>query len=141
MVFGIDDAIAAGLKIIDKFIPDPAQKMKAEADLRESIMETNRGQMEVNKQEAAHKSVFVAGWRPGMGWVGVAAMGYQFLLHPLLLWGWTFMQAKDWIPKELPPPPAADAGPLFAVVTGMLGLGGMRSFDKMKKTVTDSIRG
>ena len=89
-------------------------------------------QIEVNKTEAQHSSVFVAGWRPAIGWIGAAAMAYQFLLYPLMLWGWTYLQGMGWIPKELTPPPVLDADQLWVILSGILGIAGMRSFEKSK---------
>jgi len=74
MAFGIDDAIAAGLKVIDKFVPDPAAKAKAEAELRADLLASDRAQMEVNKAEAQTGSLFIGGWRPAIGWVLAAAV-------------------------------------------------------------------
>jgi len=95
--------------------------------------------MEVNKAEAGHKSIFVAGWRPFIGWVGGFAMVYQFIGYPMMLWGWSLLQANGIVPADLSPPPMIDGSNLWPIVTGMLGIGGMRSFDKAKKTQTDKI--
>ena len=133
---------------------------KLQIALQEKTLEVGlmQGQIETNKAEAQHGSIFVAGWRPFIGWVGGAALAYQFLLYPLLIWGWSLLQAGEIIPCHLDPaaamelikasgskvatectftaPPPLPADALFAIVTGMLGIGGMRSFDKMKKTDT-----
>jgi hypothetical protein len=61
MAFGIDDAIAAGLKIADKFIPDPAAKAKFESELRADLLKWDGSQTAVNQAEAANPSMFVAG--------------------------------------------------------------------------------
>ena len=63
MSFGIDDAIAAGMKVLDKFIPDPEAKAKAETALRDSLLSWDKAQSDVNAVEAANASVFVSGWR------------------------------------------------------------------------------
>lgn len=125
MAFGIDDAIAAGLKVLDKFIPDPAAKAKAEAELRESLMAWDRGQMDVNKAEAAHSSLFVAGWRPWIGWVCGVALAFQFVLSPVAVW------ASTAIGYPLPAPPKLDDS-LWQLMTGMLGIAGLRTYEKMK---------
>lgn len=81
---------------------------------------------ETNIAEAQHRSIFVAGWRPMIGWMGAAAMGYNFIGYPLLLWAnsiWNFAPSV---------PPMVESGELFAIVTGMLGIAGMRSFEKFK---------
>ena len=116
--------------LLDKFIEDKDQKNKlaheiatmAEKQMHEQVM----AQLEVNKAEAQHRSIFVAGWRPFIGWTcGVALMAH-FVLFP----------ATDFIVAymgyEIPPMPAFDMESLMTVLLGMLGLGGMRSFEKFK---------
>ena len=125
MAFGIDGAIAAGLKVIDKFVPDPAAKAKAEAELRADLMASDRAQMEVNKAEAASGSVFVAGWRPAIGWVCAAAVAYTYLLVPVGMW-LSFL-----VGKPIAKPPVLDAN-LWELMFAMLGLGGLRTFEKIK---------
>lgn len=93
------------------------------------IAEQNNAQAEVNKAEATNASLFVAGWRPAIGWVGALALFYQFILYPLLCW----------IPGiETPPVPNSDA--LYPLIMGMLGIGTLRSFDKLKGTDTKSLK-
>lgn len=125
MAFGLDDAVAAGLKVIDKFVPDPAARAKAEADLRADLLASDRAQMEVNKAEAASGSVFVSGWRPAIGWVLAAAVAYTYLLVPLGVWlGFV-------IGKPLPKPPVLD-GNLWELMFALLGMGGLRTLEKLK---------
>jgi uncharacterized membrane protein YphA (DoxX/SURF4 family) len=76
--------------------------------------------------------MFVSGWRPAIGWIGVLAMAYQFLLYPLFQWGWKWAQATGWIPAGLEPPPVLDADQLWVILSGILGIAGMRSFEKTK---------
>jgi hypothetical protein len=137
---GIGSIIEGVGKIADDLITSDEERGKLALQERALDAELVKGQLEINKAEAQHKSVFVAGWRPFIGWVGGLAMAYQFLLYPLMAWGWAFMKAKGWIPGDLKPPPVFESGPLFAIIAGMLGIGGMRSFDKLKKTQTDKIR-
>ena len=103
-------------------------------DLEEKRIDqaTDLAQIEVNKVEAASSSIFVSGWRPAIGWIGVAAMGYQFLAYPLFQWGWKWAQASNWIPAGLEPPPVLDADQLWVILSGILGIAGMRSFEKTK---------
>jgi hypothetical protein len=93
---------------------------------------TDLAQVEVNKIEAASSSTFVAGWRPAVGWVGVLGLAYQFLGYPLMQWVWSFGQGMDWIPKGLNPPPDLATDQLMVLLSGLLGFGGMRSFEKHK---------
>jgi hypothetical protein len=76
--------------------------------------------------------VFVSGWRPAIGWIGVAAMAYQFLLYPLFQWAWKYLQAMGWVPVGMDPPPVLDADQLWVILSGILGIAGMRSFEKTK---------
>tara|TARA_B000000557_G_scaffold230042_1_gene202549 strand:+ start:99 stop:494 length:396 start_codon:yes stop_codon:yes gene_type:complete len=116
--------------LLDKFIEDKDQKNKlaheiatmAEKQMHEQVM----GQLEVNKAEAQHRSIFVAGWRPFIGWTcGIALMAH-FVLFPAT----DFVVA--YMGYEIPPMPAFDMESLMTVLLGMLGLGGMRSFEKFK---------
>lgn len=125
MAFGIDDAIAAGLKILDKFIPDPAQKSQAEGELRDALIKWDNSQTEINKAEATSASIFVAGWRPWIGWVCGSALAYQYVLTPIVMW----LSAIAGF--QFPEPPKLDAE-LWQLMTGMLGMAGLRTYEKMK---------
>ncbi len=94
-----------------------------DAKIAELTAQQNIAQTEVNKQEAKG-NWFQAGWRPAIGWVGAIALCYQFLIYPLLLW------TLDDMAKA---PPAMEADELYVIITGMLGIAGMRSFDKIKR--------
>tara|TARA_R110002051_G_C8477267_1_gene461048 strand:- start:148 stop:519 length:372 start_codon:yes stop_codon:yes gene_type:complete len=104
---------------VDKFTLDKQEKA-------ELIAEINKAQLEVNKVEAGHTSMFVAGWRPFTGWVCSFALLYHFILQPLL----TFILHTKGILVVLP---EFDMGTLTTILLGMLGLGGMRSFEKVQK--------
>ena len=78
-------------------------------------------QSEINKVEAQHRTIFVAGWRPFIGWVCGFALAYNFVLRDLLIW---FVG-----PEQVPP--ALQMEHLMTVLVGMLGLGGMRTFEKL----------
>lgn len=93
-------------------------------------------QLEVNQAEARHNSIFVAGWRPAIGWVGAFAMFYQFLLYPLLTWFWSYGQAAGYLSTEITSPPTLPADALWVIISGILGIAGMRSFDKKKNIDT-----
>lgn len=125
MAFGIDDAIAAGLKIIDKFVPDPAAKARAEADLRAALLAWDQGQAATNAAEAGSGNWFVAGWRPWIGWVCGLALAVQFVVGPLAVW------AFDVTGHPIQAPPPLD-DMLWELMFGMLGLGGLRTFEKIR---------
>jgi hypothetical protein len=125
MAFGLDDAIAAALKVLDKFIPDPATKVQAENELRDAMLRWDESQSKINEIEAAHANVFVAGWRPFIGWTCGAAFAYHYVLQPILL----FVVALLGISPTLP---AFSMESLLTVLLGLLGLGGLRTYEKYR---------
>ena len=125
MSFGIDDAIAAGLKVLDKFVPDPEARVKAEAALRDSLQSWDKQQNDVNAVEAANPNVFVSGWRPFIGWTCGLALAYQYVVAPVVFWvAMTFNVLIE-------APPKLDET-LWQLVFAMLGMGGLRTFEKVK---------
>ncbi len=108
--------------LLDKFIEDKDKKNAIAFELatmaEKHAQELAKGQLEVNKTEAAHKSLFVAGWRPAIGWICGLALLYSTILSPILgIW------------FTVPP---VDSSLLTTVLMGMLGLGTMRSYDRVK---------
>lgn len=126
-------------QIADDLITTDKERLDAELELRRLGLEERKidaglvqGQLEVNRAEAASSSLFVAGWRPAIGWIGAIALGYQFLAYPLLVWIWTLLQARAWVPAGLQPPPMLDTDALWVVLSGMLGIAGLRTAEKVK---------
>ena len=117
-----------GKTLLDRFIPDPEAKRAAEAEFLKMAMDGELkqtiAQLEINAREATHASVFVAGWRPAFGWCGALGFLYATIGQPLLAWG---AAIKGW-----PAPPALNLDLLWVVVTGLLGIGGLRTFEKTK---------
>jgi hypothetical protein len=105
---------------VDKFTLDKEEKAQL-------IQEINKAQIEVNKIESGSSSLFKSGWRPFVGWTCGVALCYHFVLQPFL----TFVLFAIGKPMELP---VFDMSTLTTVLFGMLGLGGMRSFEKTKKS-------
>lgn len=130
--FAVGGIVEGVGKIADDLFTSDEERLRAEIDLKRLDVDVALGQMAVNEAEAQHASLFVAGWRPAIGWVGASAMAYQFLLYPLMVWGWSFMQAKGWVPGDLKPPPMLDTEALWVILSGMLGIAGMRSVEKVK---------
>jgi hypothetical protein len=124
-MFGIDDAIAAGLKVLDKFIPDSGEKAKAEGELRTALLQWDQGQMAVNAKEAENANLFVSGARPYIVWVCGAAFSWHFVLAPITNY---FMVAFGHKAIEVP----FDINSLMTVLLGLLGLGGLRTYEKIK---------
>ena len=125
MAFGIDDAIAAGLKVLDKFVPDPAAKAKAESELRDALLSWDKQQTDVNAIEAANSNVFVSGWRPAIGWSCAFAFAFLYVVSPII--SWVLLLFGKNVPM-----PAFNADALMSMTFGMLGLAGMRSWEKSK---------
>lgn len=103
---------------------------ETQAKIKQKILEIESAaklaQLKINETEARSGSLFIAGWRPSIGWVCSMALGYQFILYPILLWA---NLAFHW---GIINPPALNVDGLFPLVMGMLGMGGLRSFDKVK---------
>lgn len=143
-MFGIDDIIGVGLKLIDKFVEDPTEAAKAKARLmemnHEEVMATLQAdkelavsQIEVNKEEAKSQSLFVAGWRPALGWVLVSAFAINFIVFPITGWAFGIFKALGWIAasSELVLP-VLDMATMLPVLGGILGLGTFRTYEKIK---------
>lgn len=125
-----------GEKLIDRLWPNPTEREAAKLRLFE-LQQTGElaklgiekdlaiGQMAINKQEASHTSIFVAGWRPFIGWVCGSAFAYHFIIQPLL----AFLFAASGHSVILP---AFEMGELTTVLIGILGLGVFRTTEKIK---------
>jgi len=117
--------------LLDKFIPDADEKARIAHELatmgEKHAQELALAQIEVNKAEAASGSIFKGGWRPAVGWVCASAFAYHFVLQPILL----FVVALTG--TELPTLPEFDMGTLLPVLGGMLGIGGLRTYEKQKR--------
>lgn len=117
-----------GKAVIDRFVPDPAKKAEAEMEMlrmaADGDLKQFLAQMEINAREAMSPSVWVAGWRPGFGWCGCAGFLYATIAQPLLAW---VAAIKGW-----PVPPLLNMDLLWVVITGLLGIGGLRTTEKIK---------
>ena len=122
--------------VIDKLFPDASASAEAKLKLfdmqqagefkaLDADLQMALGQIETNKAEAQSSSLFVSGWRPAVGWVCVLALMWVFLLHPALTWGLAIAGHPMTLPN-----PAEDH--LFELLTGLLGLGGFRTFEKVR---------
>lgn len=137
MAFPLLALFDIGTKLINKLIPDPQAKAAAQLELARLqqtgelaalAAETDlaKGQQAINLAEASSENLFVAGWRPFIGWTCGAAFAYHFILQPLL----AFLFSAAGHPIQLP---VFQMGELSTVLMGMLGLGGLRTFEKIKK--------
>ena len=137
-------AFDIGKVLIGRIWPDPNQQaeqlfrleeLKQKGDLAQlnAMVVSLQGQLQINAVEAAHKSIFVAGWRPFVGWVGGFSLAYAGILEPLMrfianLAGYTGAF------------PVIETASTLTILMGMLGMGGMRSFDKKNGTQTDKVK-
>lgn len=140
-------AIIGGLNIdgvLSRFFPskEKAQEFKAtmeqellrqEGEITKAALAAQSAQIEVNKQEAASSSIFIAGWRPFIGWVCGSALVIQYIVSPMLPWTATV------IGFTVPPIPSLDDS-LWQLMAGMLGLGGMRTFERIKGVHRTSLK-
>lgn len=132
----VPDALNAAVKFLDRIIPDPEAKAKAILELKKEEnaqalqemtleLQAMQAQTSINQEEARSGDKFASRWRPFVGWICGFAFAYHFILQPLL----AFSMASFGHKVELP---AFDMDVLNTVLMGMLGLGGMRSFEKLK---------
>lgn len=126
----ITNLIAPVTGLLDKFIEDKDQKNALAHEIatlaEKQAHEAQLAQIEVNKAEAQHRSIFVAGWRPFTGWVTAISLAYHFIALPFILF------ATALVGIEVPELPSFDMETLTTILLGMLGLGGLRSFEKYK---------
>lgn len=124
--------------IIEKIFPDANKKLDAQEAKTAVLaaMEEMRikgefelvlGQLQINAEEAKSSSVFVAGWRPFIGWVCGVALGYYYVAQPFLIWGFSIFDINTTMPT-------LELGELMTLLLGMLGLAGMRSYDKQSES-------
>ena len=122
--------IGPATQLIDKFVEDKDKKNELAHEIatmaERHAQELAKGQLEINKEEAKHRSIFVSGWRPSVGWVCSIAMAYHFVFQPLIIFG------VGMAGMEIPELPKFDMNSLMTVLMGMLGLGGLRTYEKAK---------
>src|SRR3990167_102818 len=127
-------AFQLGGKILDRFFPDPAKRAEAQielvklqqtGELAHLAAETDlaKGQIAINVEEAKHSSFWVAGWRPCVGWVGAAGLAYAAILEPML----RFLATLLGYTGAFPP---LDTTITMQILLGLLGLGGLRTWEK-----------
>jgi len=121
----IGDIIGLVGTIAKKFIKDKdkIEEFKHEVDM--SLTQMDLAQMEVNKVEAAHSSIFVSGWRPSVGWVCSISMALEFIIRPIVQWGLDIAGKAILLPS-------LDTESLYPILMGLLGLGTLRTYEKFK---------
>ena len=115
--------------VLDRVIPDKNGAEKAKQEIERTLVENanqlNLAQLAVNKAEAEHRSVFVAGWRPMIGWSCAIGIFWLFVGHPLVV----YFDAMDGV---VSPIPTIDHDILLELTFAMLGMAGLRTFEKLK---------
>ena len=136
-ITGLGAIFDFGSKVIDKIFPDKDAANKAKLEMLklqqdgafkelEMEFELAKNQSAINIEEAKNQNVFVSGWRPAVGWVCVLAYAFNYLMLPLANW------AVQFADKSAPAIVALDTGELTTLLFGMLGIGGLRTFEKIK---------
>lgn len=146
-ITGVGSVVEAVGKAADSLFTSDKERLDAANESRKLDIEAQRidaglltGQQEINKVEAAHASIFVAGARPAVMWVCVAGLAYQYLLYPMLLWGWSLAQAFGYLNPVAVAPPALDLQDLLVILTGALGMSGYRTYERTKGVERNNIR-
>ncbi len=116
---GITETVKGVAEVVDKFIETPDEKAAFKTVMAKMAQEPGLAQVELNKIGAAHRSVFIAGWRPFIGWVCGIGLAFAFLVNPVLQW--TLGQSGPELPLDI----------ILELVLGMLGLAGLRTVEKL----------
>ena len=129
--------IGPATKLLGKFIEDKDTKNKLAHQIasmaQKHANELAKGQIDINKEQAKHPSIFVSGARPAIMWVCCLGLLWQFFVGPILTWG-----ALMWYPEMIPPELQVEG--LVTLVMSLLGLGAMRSFEKSKNIARDNLK-
>jgi len=119
--------------ILDKFVADKDLKQKLEHELKTELHRANMAQIEVNKEQAKHSSLFVSGARPAIMWVCCLGLFWSFFLAPFLNWAIVISGSTASLP-------AIQTEGLLTLTLSLLGLGGYRSFEKFKGVARNSLK-
>ena len=122
---GKNGALKTISKVVDDLHTSEEEKLDKKILMQRIQQKLAEKQLDVNAKEASHRSVFVSGWRPAIGWTGAFALMFEFILSPTIEWYAKFAELNLTAPE-------IQTGPLLAIVTSMLGVAGMRSFEKAK---------
>ena len=123
-LFGGKTIEAVG-NIVDELYTSEEERQQAKLAIQKVEAKLKEKQLDINKAEATHRSIFVSGWRPFLGWISGLSIGYVYLFQPILDMILQMFQVQvDWVQLDL--------GQLMPLVLGMLGLGGLRTFEKAR---------
>lgn len=134
----VDTVVGIAGKVLDRIFPDPVAQANARLELLKmqqsgeieqlhADVQLATNQAEINKEEAKSTNIWVSGWRPFIGWVCGSGLAVQFLVGPMA----TFLAG---LMGHVLLFPVLDMGTLLTLLLGMLGLGGMRTYEKIKGT-------
>jgi hypothetical protein len=112
-------------KVVDELHTSEDEKLDKKILMQRIQQKLAEKQLDVNAKEASHRSIFVAGWRPAIGWCGAGALFFEFILSPCIEWYAKFAGMNISAPD-------IETGPLLAIVTSMLGVASLRSYEKSK---------
>ncbi len=134
MVLGLADSIIGiSGKILDKFVEDKDLKTKINAELKKEMIALNMGQIQTNLEQAKHPSIFVSGARPSIMWICAFGLAWSYVLAPFL--NWILIVSGSDIPM-----PELNTEGLLTLTLSLLGLGGMRSWEKSKGIARENMK-
>jgi hypothetical protein len=133
-MFGLAESVVgvAG-KVLDKFVEDKDLKTKLEAELKSQIVSLDLAQAQANIEQAKHPSIFVSGARPSIMWICAFGLGWQFVFQPIAIWIVAISGSAIVLPD-------IQTEGLLTLTLSLLGLGGMRSFEKSKGVQRNNMR-
>ena len=118
--------------LVDDLFTTQEEKDQAKLKIMELQQSGALAQMAVNSNEAKHRSIFVAGWRPAVGWICALAFGWSFFIGPIFKTVYATVSVIAGTPVDLSGFPEPDMSEMTPVLMGMLGLGAMRTWEKQK---------
>jgi len=121
----VESVVGVAGKVLDKFVEDKDLKRKLESELKSQIISLDLAQAQTNLEQAKHSSVFIAGARPAIMWICAFGLGWQFVFQPVAAWI-IIVSGSDMML------PVFETEGLMPLTLSLLGLGGMRSFEKYK---------
>ncbi len=136
---GLDNLFTSDKEKLE--LKNELEKAKMDFELENKKLDTSllHDQAEINKIEAASANWFVAGWRPAVGWVCTIGLAYQFIIQPLLCWIDGIAYTNFSFKTVIATPPTLDARTIIELLVGMLGLGSMRTLEKVKEVDTKNL--
>ncbi len=128
-----ESVIGVAGKVLDKFVEDKDLKTKLSHELKSQIVSLDLAQAQANVEQAKHPSIFVAGARPAIMWICAFGLGWQFVFQPVAVWILALTEADITLP-------IIQTEGLMSLTMALLGLGGMRSFEKSKGIQRDNMK-